>query len=211
MKLGSKPGWLKRQKPRGNQRKRCSFKRLCITFVLFTYIRLTATESSIHLKALHYASGNTFISFARELNHIYVYIYTHTHTHIYIYIYIYILSSTNGSLSFYQNLSVWLDKLDSRSWIETRLTQMPIQDSTTQPRGNCPKRKKFKRLWITIVIVYIYPLNGYWELDSFEKPCEWRVTTTTTFARELKPTGVGENILSSTDRLFRCITTFQCG
>ena len=36
----------------GNQRKQRKFKRLCITFVLFTYIRLTATGSSIHLKSL---------------------------------------------------------------------------------------------------------------------------------------------------------------
>ena len=38
--------------PRGNQHKRRNFKHLCITFVLFTYIRLTATESSIHSKGL---------------------------------------------------------------------------------------------------------------------------------------------------------------
>ena len=33
-----------------------------------------------------------------------------------LYIYIYILSSTDRSVSFYQNSSVWLDRLDSRSW-----------------------------------------------------------------------------------------------
>ena len=54
-KLGSNPGCLKRQSkilPRGNQRKQMKFKRLCITFVLFTYISLTAIESSIQLKSL---------------------------------------------------------------------------------------------------------------------------------------------------------------
>ena len=44
----------------------------------------------------------------------------------YIYIYIYILSSTDRSVSFYQNSSVWLDGLDSQSWDRN-------QDSTTQP------------------------------------------------------------------------------
>ena len=34
----------------------------------------------------------------------------------YIYIYIYVLSSTDRPVSFYQNSSVWLDRLDSRSW-----------------------------------------------------------------------------------------------
>ena len=38
------------------------------------------------------------------------------HIYIYIYIYIYILSSTDRSVSFYLNSSVWLDRLDSRSW-----------------------------------------------------------------------------------------------
>ena len=33
-----------------------------------------------------------------------------------IYVYIYILSSTDRPVSFYQNPSVWLDMLDSRSW-----------------------------------------------------------------------------------------------
>ena len=104
---------------------------------------------------------------------------------------------------------MWLDGPDSRSWIETRLTQTPIQDSTIQPLGNQRQRSKFKRLWITIVIVYIFPLNGYWELESNEEPCIYaNGKTITSFAWELNPTGVGEHIyiyiyiyiLSSTDR-----------
>ena len=46
----------------------------------------------------------------------YSYIYIHVCVrYIYIYIYIYILSSTDRSVSFYQNSSVWLDRQDSRS------------------------------------------------------------------------------------------------
>ena len=41
---------------------------------------------------------------------------------------IYILSSTDRSVSFYQNSSVWLDRLDSRSW-----DQNPV-DSNANPR-----------------------------------------------------------------------------
>ena len=37
-------------------------------------------------------------------------------SYIYIYIYIYILSSTDRPVEFYQNSSVWLDRLDSWSW-----------------------------------------------------------------------------------------------
>ena len=48
--------------------------------------------------------------------------------YIYIYIYIYILSSTDRSVSFYQNSSVWLDGLDSRSW-----DRNPV-DSNANPR-----------------------------------------------------------------------------
>ena len=48
---------------------------------------------------------------------------------IYIYIFnIYILSSTDRSVSFYQNSSVWLDRLDSWSW-----DQNPV-DSNANPR-----------------------------------------------------------------------------
>ena len=65
----------------------------------------------------------------------------------------------------------------SRTGIETRLTQTLIQDSTTQPRGNQRKRRKFKRLCITFVFVYIHPLNGNRELDSYEEPCIKLVAT----------------------------------
>ena len=113
----------------------------------------------------------------------------------------------------------WLDVAQGRmipeAGIETRLTQTPIQDSTTQPRGSQRQRSKFKRLWITIVIVYIYLLNGYRELDSYEEPCIYaNGNTITSFARELNPTGVGEYIYiychPQTD-LFRSIWTHQCG
>ena len=52
------------------------------------------------------------------------------------------------------------------------------------------------------VFFYIYLLNGYWELNSFEEPCFTLVANITSFARELNPTGVGgAYILSSADRL----------
>ena len=52
----------------------------------------------------------------------------HKHAYIYIYIYIYILSSTDRPVSFYQNSSVWLDRLDSRSWDRNSV------DSNANPR-----------------------------------------------------------------------------
>ena len=48
---------------------------------------------------------------------------------------------------------------------------------------------------ITFVIVYIYQLNDYRELDSYEEPFIYtNGNTITSFARELNPTGVGEHI-----------------
>ena len=47
---------------------------------------------------------------------IFIYIYIYIYIYKYIYIYIYKMSSTDRSLSFYQNSSVWLDILDSRNW-----------------------------------------------------------------------------------------------
>ena len=92
-------------------------------------------------------------------------------------IYIYILSSTDRPVSFYQNSLVWLDRLDSRCW-----DRNPV-DSNANPRfyhsatRKLAQEKKFKRLCITIVFVYIYPLNRYRELDSYEKPCITLVVT----------------------------------
>ena len=41
---------------------------------------------------------------------------------------------------------------------------------------------------------YIYPLNGYQELNSFEESCITLVATITFLGRELKLTEVGEDI-----------------
>ena len=58
-KLGSKPGWLKRQSkilPLSHEETSASEGNLngYESQLLFTYIRLTATESSIHMKSLAY-------------------------------------------------------------------------------------------------------------------------------------------------------------
>ena len=90
---------------------------------------------------------------------------------IYIYIYIYILSSTDRSILFYQNSSVWLDILDSHCWdrnpVESKRQSktLPLSHEETSSKVN------FKRLWITITIVYIHLLNGYQELNSYKEPC----------------------------------------
>ena len=119
-----------------------------------------------------------------------VYIYPHTFTYIYIYIYIYIVCFVLSELISVAR-QARLPKLGSK----LPLTQTPIQDSTTRPRGSQHQRCKFKRLWIIIIIVYIYPLNGYRELDSYEKPRIYaNGNTITSFARELNPTGLGEHI-----------------
>ena len=97
-----------------------------------------------------------------------IYVFTKM-TPLFIYMYIYILSSTDRSVSLYQNSSVWLDRIDSWSWdrnpVDSNANPRFYHSATRKP----VKAKKFKRLWITIVFVYIYPLNGYWELDS-----QWR-------------------------------------
>ena len=66
-----------------------------------------------------------------EIPHIFYAGIIHTHSlrtltiHIYIYIYIYILSSTDRPVSFHQNSSVWLDRLDSLSWDQNPLDANP--------------------------------------------------------------------------------------
>ena len=69
----------------------------------------------------------------------------------------------------------------------------------------------FKHFFFTFCFVYAYPFNGYRELNSFEEPCLTRAKTVTFIDRKINPSGMGEHILPSTDRLFRCITSLQCG
>ena len=46
-----------------------------------------------------------------------------------------------------------------------------------------------------LLLFYIYTLNGYGEIDSYEEPCIYaNGNTITSFARELKSIGVGEHI-----------------
>ena len=80
------------------------FKRYIYIYIyIYIYVHLWRCVSIINTK---YKSSNK-----------YVYLwYICVCTHIYIYIYIYIYTSTDRSVSFYQNSSVWLDRLDSRSW-----------------------------------------------------------------------------------------------
>ena len=43
-----------------------------------------------------------------------------------------------------------------------------------------------------LLLFYIYPLNGYREVDSYEETCIYaNGNTITSFARELNPMGVG--------------------
>ena len=67
---------------------------------------------------------------------------------------------------------------------------------TLQPRGASSCEVNFKRLWITITIVYIHPFNGYRDLNSYMKRLAINANgnTITSFAGKLKPTGVGEYI-----------------
>ena len=70
------------------------------------------------------------LDYGRQLYllYIYIYIYILSLKRQFFTIYIYILSSTDRSVSFYQNTSVWLDRLDSRSW-----DRNPV-DSNANPR-----------------------------------------------------------------------------
>ena len=128
----------------------------------------------------------------------------------YIYIYIYILSSTDRLVSFYQNSSVWRDRLDSRSWdrnlADSNVNPRFRHEETSASKGNLNAYESH------LFFVYIYPLNGYRELNSFEEPCITLVATITSHTWELNPTGVWEHIYChpQTD-LFRSIRTLECG
>ena len=85
---------------------------------------------------------------------------------------------------------MWLDILASRSWDRNPIDSNSIQASNHQPRGASSSEVNFKRLWITITIVYIHPFNGYRDLNSYMKRLTINANgnTITSFARELNPT-----------------------
>ena len=91
-KLGSKPGWLKRQSkilPLSQEETSASEGNLNgyeSQLLLFTNIHLTATESSIHMKSLAYTLMATQLLHSLESSTL------HGSGSIYIYIYIYIVS-----------------------------------------------------------------------------------------------------------------------
>ena len=105
---------------------------------------------------------------------------------------------------------MWLDILASRRW-----DRNPVDSNakllTLQPRGASSSEVNFKRLWIKITIVYIHPFNGYRDLNSYMKRLAINANgnTITSFAGELKPTGVGEylSLLSSTLYIYIYIYT----
>ena len=80
-------------------------------------------------------------------------------------------------------------KLGSKpGWLKRQSEILPLShEETSASEGNF-------NAYITFVLFYIYPLNGYRELNSFEEPCFTLVATITSLTRELNPTGVGEHI-----------------
>ena len=96
---------------------------------LFKQTKLSDSQKQTHAYTTHtYIHTNT-----HTYTHIHTWTHTHPHmdspTHTHIYINIYLLSSTDRSVSFYQNSSVWLDSIPPVAGIETRLIETPIQAS----------------------------------------------------------------------------------
>ena len=64
--------------------------------------------------------------------------------------------------------------------------------------------------WWWCIVYVLFTYIRYQELNSFEEPCLRWVVTVISFARELKPTGMGGAYVVI-HWLYRCITTLQCG
>ena len=88
--------------------------------------------------------------------------------YIYIYIYIYIVICRQICFVLSELISVarqYLPVAGSKpGWLKRQ-----AKASTIQPRGDISCEVNFKRLWITITIVYIRPFNGCRDLNSSTK------------------------------------------
>ena len=58
-------------------------------------------------------------------------------------------------------------------WLKRQSKSLPLSHE-----GTSSSEVNFKRLWITITIVYIHPLNGYRELNSYMKTLAWTLMAT---------------------------------
>ena len=127
--------------------------------------------------------------------HYIIYIYIHTYIHIYIYIVIHrqICFVLSELISVARHTSFPI------AGIETRLTQMPIQDFTPQPWGAISCEVNFKWLLITISIVYIHPFNGYRDLNSYMK----------SLAQTLMATGLLQYIYNQVTLTAGCFLTLS--
>ena len=80
---------------------------------------------------------------------------------------------------------------------------------TILPRGDISCEVNFKRLWITITIVYIHPFNGGRDLNSSTKrlAIDANGKTITSTPEKLNPTGVGEYIYIY---IYICVCVCMC-
>ena len=123
------------------------------------------------------------------------------YTYICIYIVIHI-----QTVSLYHNSSVWLDTLGAGSWdwnpsqLYVRLIIILLSQQANHISSG------IIRHYVIAFVCLHFCLTRV--LNSFKELCIMQVATINSFIRVLNPCG-GAYILSSTDRLFRCITTLQ--
>ena len=129
--------------------------------------------------------------------------------YIYIYIYIYyILSSTDRVFRCITTLQGGNTRRTLEAGIETRPTIRYTQYQTAQPTSAPRQLGNYEGLSSSIRLFIFYTLPDIRVLNSFEELCLMQAAAENSFARFLNPHG-GAYILSSTDRLFRCITLFS--
>ena len=123
----------------------------------YIYIYITCTRLNIYINA-------------------YMYMHTQTHTHTHIYIYIVIHRETCFLLSELFSVArlARFPKLGSKpGWLKRQSKILPLShEETSANEGNL-------NAYVSHFFVYIYPRNGYRELNSFEEPCFTLVATIT--------------------------------
>ena len=106
---------------------------------------------------------------------------------IYIYIYIYIYIIIHRQICFVPSELSSAARHISFPYLGSKPGWLKRQ---SKPRGASSSEVNFKRLWITITIVYIHPFNGYRDLNSYMKRLAINANGNTipSFAGELNPT-----------------------
>ena len=162
------------------------------TTVAWKKSRFILSEKKRPTKDYHDKKNLIFATFIFHLD--YIYIYSHPQTDCFVVSQLFSVARHGGRLN----------PRSKPAQLYVRLCIIPLSPQAKNVSSG------IIRHYVVAFVCLHFALPDTRVLNSFEELCIMRVAAVNTFARVLNLRGEAY-ILSSTDRLFRCITTLHCG